>query len=86
MTVMQDVSFEVALKRLSEEGRQIAPAALAGLVSTILYSRRTSPFFVEPVIAGLDAQGRPYLCGQVSGEILCFCLSRGSSIFNPCEI
>lgn len=66
MTVMQDLMFEVALKRFGEEDRHISPAALAGLLSTLLYSRRSSPFFVEPIVAGLDGRGRPYLCGQVS--------------------
>lgn len=64
MTVMQDLSFEVALKGLGEENQVISPAALAGLLSTLLYARRSSPFFVEPIVAGLDARGQPYLCGQ----------------------
>lgn len=62
---MQDLSSEVALKSLAEADRPIAPAALAGLLSTLLYSRRGSPWFVEPIVAGLDPRGRPYLCGQV---------------------
>lgn len=66
---MQDLSFEVALKRLAEEGRPISPAALAGLLSTLLYSRRGSPFFVEPIVAGLSAGGKPYLCGQVRARL-----------------
>ena len=65
MTVMQDVSFEVALKAVAENNRPISPAALSGLLSTLLYARRGSPFFVEPIIAGLDLRGRPFLCGQV---------------------
>lgn len=68
---MQDLSSEVALKTLEEEEeggdrrRAIPPACLAGLLSTLLYARRGSPFFVEPIVAGLDSQGKPYLCGQV---------------------
>lgn len=65
LTVMQDLSSEVALKSLGEGDRPISPAALAGLLSTLLYSRRGSPFFVEPIVAGLDSRGKPYLCGQV---------------------
>lgn len=65
MTVMQDLSFEVALKAIAENNRPISPAALAGLLSTLLYAHRGSPFFVEPVIAGLDSRGKPFLCGQV---------------------
>lgn len=66
MTVMQDLSSEVALKSLGEEGRPISPRSLSSVLSAMLYSRRASPFFVEPVVAGLDARGQPYLCGQVS--------------------
>lgn len=62
---MQDLSSEVSLKSLGEGDRPISPAALAGLLSTLLYSRRGSPFFVEPIVAGLDSRGKPYLCGQV---------------------
>ena len=62
---MQDLSSEVALKSLGEGDRPITPAALAALLSTLLYSRRGSPFFVEPIVAGLDSRGEPYLCGQV---------------------
>lgn len=62
---MQDLSSEVALKSLGEGDRPITPAALAGLLSTLLYLRRGSPFFVEPIVAGLDSRGEPYLCGQV---------------------
>ncbi|CAM9420505.1 unnamed protein product [Pylaiella littoralis] len=64
LTVMQDLSSEVALKSLEEGDRPISPAALAGLLSTLLYSRRGSPFFVEPIVAGLDSRGKPYICGQ----------------------
>eukprot|EP00903_Cladosiphon_okamuranus_P011114 g10490.t1 len=64
LTVMQDLSCEVALKSLGEGDRPISPAALAALLSTLLYSRRGSPFFVEPIVAGLDSRGKPYLCGQ----------------------
>ncbi|CAM9365774.1 unnamed protein product [Discosporangium mesarthrocarpum] len=62
-TVMQDLTSEISLKRLTED-RPVSPVALSRLLSGLLYARRTSPFFVEPIIAGLDANGRPYLCGQ----------------------
>lgn len=73
LTVMQNVASEVALKGI-EDDRPISPAAFAGLLSTLLYSRRRSPFFVEPIIAGLDSRGRPYLCGQVRSRACCRCL------------
>lgn len=82
LTVMQDLSSEVALKSLGEGDRPISPAALAGLLSTLLYARRSSPFFVEPIVAGLDSRGKPYLCGQVfdlwpAMVWICICLNAG---------
>ena len=65
MTVMQDVSFEVALKAVAENNRPISPAALSGLLSTVLYARQGNPFFVEPIIASLDSREKPFLCGHV---------------------
>lgn len=41
--------------------RRIAPPSLAKLVSTKLYAQRQSPFYVEPVIAGITSDGDPYL-------------------------
>ncbi len=37
------------------------PKAFAHLVSHMLYERRFAPYFVEPVIAGLDADGTPFI-------------------------
>lgn len=72
---MQDLSSEVALKSLGEGDRPISPAALAGLLSTLLYSRRGSPFLVEPIVAGLDSRGKPYICGQVCVYVCdCVCI------------
>lgn len=37
---------------------------MANLVSSSLYERRFGPFFVSPVIAGLDQKtGKPFICG-----------------------
>jgi len=43
------------------------PATFGALVSATLYEKRFGPYFVSPVIAGLDPEGdTPYLCGMDS--------------------
>ena len=44
------------------------PATFGALVSATLYEKRFGPYFVSPVIAGLDAERdhAPYLCGMDS--------------------
>ena len=49
-----------------DEGRDIEPDELASLVSYLLYSRRTSPLFTTPIVAGICSNGKPYICGMDS--------------------
>jgi len=51
--------------KLREE-RDIKPSAFAQLVSATLYERRFGSYFCQPVIAGLEPDGTPYLCGMDS--------------------
>jgi 20S proteasome alpha/beta subunit len=37
-----------------KEEREITPVTFAHLVSSTLYERRFGPYFIEPVVAGLD--------------------------------
>ncbi|KDD73458.1 proteasome subunit protein, partial [Helicosporidium sp. ATCC 50920] len=57
--------FRYNLYKLREE-RDISPPAFAQLVSSTLYSHRFGSYFCQPVIAGLQADGVPYLCGMDS--------------------
>lgn len=60
-TVSNLAKFRLNLYEL-REGRKISPHAFMNLVSNILYGRRFSPYFVEPIIAGLDPRtGEPYV-------------------------
>lgn len=61
----QKFQFKHNLYKLREE-RDIKPSSFAQLVSTTLYERRFGPYFVQPVIAGLESDGTPYLCGMDS--------------------
>ncbi len=62
-TVSDLFRYKVNLYRLREE-RQISPQTMANLVSSSLYERRFGPFFVSPVIAGINhTTGKPFICG-----------------------
>ncbi|KAF9098371.1 proteasome core particle subunit beta 3 [Mortierella sp. GBA35] len=60
-TLSEKFRFKVNMYKLKEE-REIEPRTLAHLVSSTLYERRFGPWFVEPVIAGLDKENRPFIC------------------------
>ncbi|XP_045168696.1 proteasome subunit beta type-3-like isoform X1 [Mercenaria mercenaria] len=52
-TVAERLKFRLNLYEL-KENRNIKPKTFLSMVSNLLYSRRFGPYFVEPVIAGLD--------------------------------
>lgn len=61
ITVAQKLQFRVKMYEL-RENRRIAPKTLASVASNLLYERRFGPFFIEPVIAGIDSKtGEPYI-------------------------
>jgi len=61
-TVYEKLKFRTNLYRLREE-RDINPRIFANLVSSMLYEKRFGPYFVEPVICGLDGQ-KPFICAM----------------------
>lgn len=44
-----------------KEGRKMSPRVFAHAVSNLLYSHRFGPWFLSPVIAGLDDKNEPYV-------------------------
>ncbi|XP_041350498.1 proteasome subunit beta type-3-like [Gigantopelta aegis] len=52
-TVSQKLKFRLNLYEL-RENRRIKPQTFMSMISNLLYERRFGPFFIEPVIAGLD--------------------------------
>ncbi|CAI7820147.1 unnamed protein product [Closterium sp. NIES-53] len=60
-TLKQRLEFRHKLFALRED-RVMPPATFAHLVSSILYERRFGPYFIEPVIAGLEDDGTPFVC------------------------
>ncbi|GCC36757.1 hypothetical protein chiPu_0015255 [Chiloscyllium punctatum] len=58
----QRLKFRLNLYEL-KEGRQIKPKTFMSMVSNLLYERRFGPYYVEPVIAGLDPKTyQPFIC------------------------
>jgi len=52
-TVADTLRYRVNMYRLREE-RSPSPRTLANLISSSLYEKRFGPWFVSPVVAGLD--------------------------------
>ena len=52
-TFAQLIIYEVNSYKL-RENREISPEAFASLVRTLQYKHRFGPYFVEPVIVGLN--------------------------------
>jgi len=62
-TVSELFRYKVNMYRLREE-RDISPQTFANLVSSSLYERRFGPWFVSPVVAGINGtSGKPFICG-----------------------
>ena len=62
-TLHQLLEFRLGMYRLKEE-REMTPQVFAHLLSQVLYEKRFGPYFVEPVVAGLDDDGKPFLSGM----------------------
>nr|WCZ58660.1 proteasome subunit beta type-3 [Seculamonas ecuadoriensis] len=70
-TFAEKLAFRVNMYKLREE-REITPRVLASLVSNMLYERRFGPYFVEPVIIGLEADDQPFVAATDLIGAACF--------------
>ncbi|KAJ3615609.1 hypothetical protein Zmor_016284 [Zophobas morio] len=59
-TMKERIDFRLKLYTL-RENREIKPKAFMNLVSSMLYEKRFGPYFINPVIAGLDNEGKPFI-------------------------
>ncbi|KAL7747128.1 proteasome core particle subunit beta 3 [Sorochytrium milnesiophthora] len=59
-TVSEKMRFKTNMYKLRED-RLISPKAFAHMLSSQLYEKRFGPFFIEPVIAGLDKDAKPFI-------------------------
>lgn len=62
-TMCEKLIFRHNLYKLREE-RDMKPVTFGHMVSAALYERRFASYFAAPVIAGLEEDGTPYLCGM----------------------
>ncbi|GKY99087.1 hypothetical protein MPSEU_000864300 [Mayamaea pseudoterrestris] len=62
------LEFRMSLFKLREE-RDMPPEVVNNLLSTLLYEKRFGPYFVEPIVAGLDEDNKPFLsCMDLIGS------------------
>ena len=60
-TMRELIKFRMNMYKL-REGREMKTSVCSNMISNILYSRRFSPYFVEPVVAGLEGpENKPYI-------------------------
>ena len=63
-TVLDKLRFRTQMYEL-KEGRKMKPKTFASMLSNMLYERRFGPFFVEPIVAGLDPVTKEsYICNM----------------------
>ncbi|GLC40976.1 Proteasome subunit beta type-3-A [Pleodorina starrii] len=62
-TLHQKLMFRHNLYKLREE-RDMKPSTFGHMLSNALYERRFGPYFAAPVVAGLESDGTPFLCGM----------------------
>ncbi|XP_043279027.1 proteasome subunit beta type-3 [Venturia canescens] len=63
-TVMERLRFRLNLYEL-KENRRMRPKTFCSVVSNLLYEKRFGPYFVEPIIAGLDPiTYEPFICNM----------------------
>lgn len=64
LTVKDRLLFRKNLYEV-RENREITPKVLAAMLSNLLYERRFSYYFVEPIIVGLEPKTyQPYICNM----------------------
>ena len=65
MTVSKDLTFKLNMYRMREE-REIKPTSFCNMVCAYLYEKRFGPWFVEPIVAGLDVDNnyKPFIAGM----------------------
>lgn len=64
LTVHDRLTFRKNLYEV-RENRAITPKRFAAMLSSFLYERRFGPYFIEPVIAGLDPKTfEPFICNM----------------------
>lgn len=65
-SLRQELAAQVAVKYGNDSdsgsGGGVSPRAILSLVSHVLYARKNAPYYVEPIVVGLDNDTTPLLC------------------------
>jgi len=89
-TLSEKFRFKINMYKLSEE-RDIEPHTLSHMIASTLYEKRFSPYFNEPIVAGLDKNNKPYICSADYFGCLNFAQdfaiagTSAESLFGMCE-
>merc|ERR550539_2260991 len=62
-TFSNKLQYESRMYKL-EHGREMNPKVVAKVTSKTLYEKRWSPFFLDPLVAGIDRNGNTYVAGM----------------------
>jgi len=62
-TMAQLLQFRLKLWSL-QEGRTMQPQMVGNLTSSLLYEKRFGPYFINPVVAGIDKENKPFICSM----------------------
>mmetsp|Transcript_26716 Transcript_26716/g.31091 ORF Transcript_26716/g.31091 Transcript_26716/m.31091 type:complete len:205 (-) Transcript_26716:97-711(-) len=63
LTMQNLLKFRQNLYELRED-RELTPKVFSNVLSNLLYEKRFGPYFIEPVVAGLDENNQPFLSGM----------------------
>eukprot|EP00227_Mantoniella_beaufortii_P000731 CAMPEP_0197617482 /NCGR_PEP_ID=MMETSP1326-20131121/61057_1 /TAXON_ID=1155430 /ORGANISM="Genus nov. species nov., Strain RCC2288" /LENGTH=202 /DNA_ID=CAMNT_0043186375 /DNA_START=584 /DNA_END=1192 /DNA_ORIENTATION=- len=90
MTLAARFKFRHNLYKL-RENRNMKPETFANVVSTMLYEKRFGPYYAEPIVAGLDENGKPFITGMdligamAPTDNFVVCGNAEESLFGVCE-
>jgi len=83
LTVSQRLKFRSNLYELAEN-KHIKPKTFSSMVSNLLYEKRFGPYFVEPIIVGLDAKtSEPYI--STMDLIGCASVAKDFAVIGSCS-
>ena len=75
---------------LNEE-REMKPKTFGNMLCSLLYEKRFGPYYTEPLVAGLEADNTPFICGMdligapVYTDDFVVCGTAEDSLYGTCE-
>ena len=90
LTLADRFRFKTNMYKMREE-REMEPKTLAHMVSSTLYEKRFGPYFVEPIVAGLGKDNKPFICAMDLIGCINFAKdfvvsgTAGSNLYGMCE-